>query len=130
MCLSICSIPKTQTVLSLDTLGTMCPGTCTGMFVRLAVSMSNGTFGQSYIILFSGIRYHCRTTVPLGPKWSNPVLLDTTLTFPMLFGFIQICLATRSLAYVLVVLTLAGMVSEAFFILTFMPVLVTSRGKY
>lgn len=42
--LSTCSGSIMLTILSLDALDTMCYGGCTGVFVKLATSMSNSTF--------------------------------------------------------------------------------------
>lgn len=115
------------TILSLNAQYAMRFATCTGILVELATSMLNSTFGRTSTITFNGIDCPCRTTVSASSRQSSPVRFDKNLTFPMYFGFSQVCLATCSSTCVLVAVIFAGAASEAVSVLTFTSASVFSR---
>lgn len=83
------------TILSLGEQSTMWFGICTVMFARLATRMTKWVLSRISIIPFPGIRHTRRDTTCVGSKKSNPVMLDTDLTVPMLCGSRQVRLSTR-----------------------------------
>lgn len=94
--------------VSLGEQSTKFPGNYNIMLVRVSTSMSKGTSGRIYLILFASIRCPCRATICVGSKWRNPVPLYNDITIPMFLGSSQVCFATHTVNCGLVPITNTG----------------------